>query len=130
VWVALRPEHDTSRTSRRPVEILAPEGRVFNVGALLHAAKSVFQAKLGNADVDELRLYTDSTLSRECSPNELVAGGTYEDPLCITIPGISFFPGIFACFYKYQADYMEPLLSFALCWKLDSFSFSFCVPRE
>jgi hypothetical protein len=89
VWVALRPEHDTSR---RPVEILAPEGRVFNVGALLHAAKSVFQAKLRNADVDELRLYTDSTLSRECSPNELVAGGTYEDPLCITIPGIFLFP--------------------------------------
>jgi hypothetical protein len=109
---------------------LAPEGHVFNVGALLRAAKIAFHDELRHVGVTNLRLYTDSTLSRECSPNELVAGGTYEDPLCITIPGISFFPGIFACFYKYQADYMEPLLSFALCWKLDSFSFSFCVPRE
>ncbi len=82
VWVILRQGSDVSS----PVKISALKGD-FDADSLLEAAKVKFRNRLSDVDVSDMRLYTDVSLAKQFSPNDLVFGGTFDNPLCITTTG-------------------------------------------
>ncbi len=69
-----------------PVQIPGLEGD-FNADSLLKAAKFAFPIKLSDVEVSDICVYTDVSLTKQLRPNDIVPGGTFDNPLCINAPG-------------------------------------------
>ncbi len=69
-----------------PVQISGLEGD-FNADSLLKAARVAFSIALADVEVSEICVYTDVSLTKQLRPNDIVTGGTFDNPICVNSPG-------------------------------------------